>query len=302
MARRSRPKKPARVRRGDFGLSKIGASRFDYGDPYHLSVSVSWPAFVAALLAVWLAINLFFAGLYFTIPGGVANARPDSFWDVFFFSVETLATVGYGTMSPVSLPAHIISSVELVAGTAFTAIVTGLLFVRFSRPKAKILFADNVVVTPHNGHPTLMIRLVNGRMTPMTNADARLYVLIGERTREGQNFRRIQDMALAQSHLPLFIMPWTLMHRIDDASPLRGLDAETLPGSVVRLFLTIEARDAALATMVHDMKDYDRTHIRFGKRYASAVSLDELGRAIADLSRLSLLEDDDAGPEQPEGT
>jgi inward rectifier potassium channel len=292
MAWLRRLQRPARVLRDDFGLSKIGVSRFDYGDPYHLSVSVSWPAFVAALLGTWLVINLFFAGLYFVVPGGVANTRPDSFWDVFFFSVETLATVGYGTMSPVSLAAHVIASVELVAGTAFTAIVTGLLFVRFSRPKAKILFADNVVIARHNGHPTLMIRLVNGRMTPMTNADARLFVLVGERTREGQNFRRIQDMALAQSHLPLFIMPWTLMHRIDDDSPLRGIDADTLPDSIVRLFLTIEARDGALATMVHDMKDYDRTHIRIGKRYANTVSLDALGRATADLSRLSLLEDD----------
>jgi len=252
--RPKRPPKPIPIAMGDIGLAKMGAARFDVHDPYHLAVSLSWPAFVAALLAGWLVINLLFALLYVLSPGDIINARPGAFSDAFFFSVETLATVGYGVMAPSTTYGHIISAAEIVTGTAFTAIVTGLLFVRFSRPKAKIVYADDAVVTTHNSRKTLMVRFANARMTLMTSGNARLFALVGERTAEGTFFRRIQGLSLMQSHLPLFVMPWTLMHEIDESSPLHGLDADLLAQSDIRLFLTIEARDQALAAVVHDMK------------------------------------------------
>jgi inward rectifier potassium channel len=296
-APRRRRAQPVVLKQGEINLFKLGASRFDIRDPYHLAVSLSWPAFVAALLAGWLAINLLFALLYVASPGDVANARPGSFSDVFFFSIETLATVGYGVMAPATTYGHIVSAVEIVSGTAFTAIVTGLLFVRFSRPKAKIAYAENAVITSHNGRHTLMVRFANARITLMTGANARLFVLLGEQTKEGVSFRRIHDLPLMQSHLPLFVMPWTIMHPIDPASPLHGLTAETLAGTDIRLFLTLEARDQAMAAPVFDMKYYDGAHIRFGMRYADSVVLDESGRATADLGRISLLEPDSGSME-----
>jgi inward rectifier potassium channel len=287
-----RQPRPIAVGRKEFGLSKLGISRFDLRDPYHLAVSLTWPGFTAAMLACWLTINLVFAVLYFAVPGCVANAAGGSFSDVFFFSIETLATVGYGAMSPDTLYGHIVSAVEIVAGMAFTAIFTGLLFVRFSRPKAKILASTDAVVTPHNGLPTLMLRIVNGRVTMMSSANVRLFVLLAERTPEGLFYRRIHDLPLLQSHLPLFVLPWTLMHVIDAASPLHGHDAATLAAADARLFLTIEARDHALAALVHDMKDYTTDHIRFGMHFANTLTLDDAGRATADLSRISVLEPD----------
>ena len=277
---------------GNFGLAKIGASRFDPRDPYHFAISLSWPNFALLVLGAWLAINVLFATLYVLDPGGVANARPGAFFDVFFFSVETLATVGYGVMAPLTPYAHVVSAAEIVTGMAFTAIVTGLLFVRFSRPQARIRFAEDAVVSTMNGEPTLMIRLVNARLTPMTSASVRLYALIGEHTAEGRFLRRIHDLSLLQSHLPLFVMPWTVMHRIDDSSPFHGLDAASLAEADLRLFLTIEARDRVLAATVQDIRDYDSTHIRFGMRYADAVTFDENGNAVADLGRIGLLEPD----------
>lgn len=292
--RRAKPIPAARIS----GLSKMGASRFDLRDPYHLAVSLSWPAFVVTLLGGWLAINLLFALLYVLSPGDVANARPGSFSDALFFSIETLATVGYGVMAPATTYGHIVSAMEIVSGTAFTAIVTGLLFVRFSRPKAKIVFADDAVITTYNGRQTLMVRLANGRLTLMTSATVRLFVLLGEHTEEGTFFRRVHDLPLVQSHLPLFVMPWTLLHPIDEASPLYGIAAEAMAQSDVRLFLTIEVRDQALATQVHDLKNYDAAHIRFGMRYADAVTVHEAGGATADISRISLLEVDAARAEE----
>ena len=187
----------------------LGIRRFDFRDPYHITVSLSWPSFILAMIGCWLTINLVFALLYVLSPGDVVNARPGSFSDVFFFSIETLATVGYGVMAPATLYGHIVSAAEIVTGTAFTAIVTGLLFVRFSRAKAKILYSDNPVITTRNGRPTLMLRFANGRLSIMTSANARMFALLEERTAEGEYFRRIHDLQLVQSHLPVFVMPWT---------------------------------------------------------------------------------------------
>ena len=121
-------------------------------------------AFFGLLLGVELTINLLFAGLYALAPGSIANARPGSLSDAFFFSIETLATVGYGVMAPGTLYGHVVSSVEILCGMTLTAVFTGLIFVRFSRPKANILFADRPVVTTHNGKPALMLRIGNGRL------------------------------------------------------------------------------------------------------------------------------------------
>jgi hypothetical protein len=122
-----------------------------------------WPQFCAAMLALYLSINVVFATLYLLVPGSVANARPGSFADVFFFSIETLATVGYGEMSPAMLYSHVAVALEIVCGFAFTAILTGLTFMRFSRPRAKLVFAANPVVVGHRTKPTLMVRIGNGR-------------------------------------------------------------------------------------------------------------------------------------------
>jgi inward rectifier potassium channel len=274
----------------------LGIRRFDFRDPYHVTVSLSWPSFILAMVGCWLTINLIFALLYVLSPGDVVNARPGSFSDVFFFSIETLATVGYGVMAPATLYGHIISAAEIVTGTAFTAIVTGLLFVRFSRAKAKILYSDNPVITTRNGRPTLMLRFANGRLSIMTSANVRMFVLLEEHTTEGESFRRIHDLKLVQSHLPVFVMPWTVLHVIDKASPLHELDAEALVAAGARIIVTVEARDQTLSALVQDVKSYPADTIRFGMHFAEAVTLDGAGSATADLSRISLLDPDVVSP------
>jgi inward rectifier potassium channel len=295
-----RQPKPIAIGRAEFGLAKLGIARFDLSDPYHLAVSLSWPGFAVAMLACWLAINLVFAFLYALSPGAVVNVPGDSFAGVFFFSIETLATVGYGVMAPATLYGHVVSAVEIVVGMAFTAIFTGLLFVRFSRPKAKIIAAGDAVVTRHNGRPTLMLRIINGRVTVMSGATARLFVLLVEHTAEGTFYRRIHDLDLVQSHLPLFVMPWTLMHVIDEASPLHGHDGKTLAATDARLFLTIEARDHALSAQVFDIMDYPAGRIRFGMRFTDMVTIDAGGKTTADLTRIHLLEPDVGAEAEPE--
>jgi len=292
--RRKRKDRDAIMRVGASGIElvKRGAARYDFRDPYHIAVEMSWKEFAIAFLGLELCINIVFALLYFASPGCIANMRPGSFSDAFFFSIETLATVGYGVMAPATLYGHVISAIEIVCGLVFTAIMTGLLFVRFSKPRPKILFADTAVVTSRNGSPTLMVRIANGRMTLLTNAVVRLGVVLFEESEEGHRLRRLHDLALSNATLSLFPLTWTLMHEVNEESPLAAYDAARLREEDARIFLTIEARDHAIGAAVHDLRVYTADEVLFGMRYVEAVTIDDQLRPVADLSRLSLVEAD----------
>jgi inward rectifier potassium channel len=280
------------VRIGAFELFTTGASRFDLRDPYHFIATMSWPVFFLCLVVSELLINSGFALLYIAVPGCIANVPAGSFIDAFFFSIETLATVGYGTMVPATRYGHVISAIEIICGIVYTAVVTGVIFIRFSKPKVKIVYAERPVVANHNGVPTLMIRIANGRTHVLTDASVRLSALMMESTPEGQQFRRMQSLDLALSHFPLFALTWTLMHKIDDRSPLHAHSADDLIRDGVRLMLSIEARDPALSVQVHDLMSYPAETIAFGMRYSDAVSWDDRGRTSADIRRVSMIEPD----------
>jgi inward rectifier potassium channel len=284
----------ARVIKTSFGLefAKIGASRYDLSDPYHLALTVRWPTFVLGVFAAYGLINLVFAVLYLAQPGCVANARPGSMADAFFFSIETLATVGYGVMAPANLYGHLVASAEIITGMAFTAIMTGLVFVRFSKAKAKIAYADVAVITPHNGRPTLMFRIGNARASVLTQVRVEANALVQEETAEGGHYRRLHELTLARSSIPLFPMVLTLMHEVDEHSPLAGMDHAALARSDLTIILSLEARDPQLAAMVYDMKAYFGRDIRPGMRFVEAVTQED-GRTVADLRRISLVEADE---------
>jgi inward rectifier potassium channel len=175
-----------RVRLGSYEFKKKGVLRFDLRDPYHLAVALTWPQFLAALLALYFAVNVVFATLFWLVPGSVANARPHSFGDAFFFSIETAATVGYGEMYPATIYGRVVAATEIPCGLAFTAILTGLTFVRFSRPRARLVFAANPVVAMHKGKPTLMVRIGNGRPAVLTDGAAKLNIFFYDTTAGGQ--------------------------------------------------------------------------------------------------------------------
>jgi inward rectifier potassium channel len=279
-----------RIRVGSYEMIKKGVSRFDLRDPYHLAIALSWPRFLALLLATYLLVNVVFAALFWVVPGAVANARPYNFFDLFFFSVETLATVGYGHMYPATFYGHFIVVVEITSGLAFTAIVTGLTFVRFSRPRAKLMFAAHPIVTRHNGKPMLMLRVANARAGVLLDAKARLNVLFTEIAADGRPFRRARELRLERASLPVFPLTWTLMHVLDEHSPLHGYDASRALAAQTQLFVILEARDPALATVVHDIRNYTPRDVRFGVRYARASTLAKDGTPVTDLTRFAEIE------------
>ncbi len=281
-----------RVQAGAFELTKRGGSRHDWRDPYHVAVSLRWWQFTLLLVGAELALNLLFGVLYSLQPGSVANLTPDRYSGPFFFSIETMATVGYGVMSPSTLYGHIVASVEIITGIGFSALVTGLIFVRFARARARLWYANQAVVARHNGQPTLMIRVANPHSTVLTNASASLAALLTEITTEGRLFRFATELTLVRSRVPIFALTWTAMHTIDASSPLAGYDAERMARDQVRLFFSVTARDVTLETSVTGTKDYGAHDILFGVRYVDAVSRDEAGRTVADITRLSDIEPD----------
>jgi inward rectifier potassium channel len=288
-----------KVRDAPFELHKTGVETFDWRDPYHFAVTVSWPWFAGIAFGLMLAVNMLFAWLYLLAPGAVQNLPPGDLARAFFFSLETLATVGYGEMAPQSLYGHCIAGIEIVLGMAWIAIFTGLLFVRFSRAQSKILFAERMVVAQHNGAPTLMVRIANGRMTMLSHATARLAVLVPENSQEGHHSRNVYDLQLTRDTMPIFPLTWTMMHVIDAASPLHGLGPEELQARDFRFFLAVEARDAALGQVVQDLAAYRPNQIAFGHRYADAVTVDDEGRTAADISLLSQLTKVEGGGPEP---
>jgi inward rectifier potassium channel len=284
--------KAAWVRLGSLEFKKKGVSRFDVRDPYHLAVALTWPRFFATLLAIYLLVNVVFATVFLLVPGSVANARPYSFPDALFFSIETLATVGYGEMYPATLYGHVIAAIEIVCGLGFTAILTGLTFVRFSRPRAKLVFASHPVVAMHNGKPTLMLRVGNGRANVLLDAATKLNVLLSVTTAEGKLFRRAQELRLERAHLPVFPLTWTLMHVMDERSPLYGYDAAQVAAARAQVFVTLEAHDPMLATSVREIRNYATEDILFGMRYVDVITSEEDGTPMADMTKIGEMEPD----------
>jgi inward rectifier potassium channel len=222
----------------------------------------------------------------------VANLPPGSLSMAFFFSLETFATVGYGVMAPATLYGHLVSSAEILAGVVFTAIMTGLIFMRFSRPRARLIFADRMVVAREDGIPTLMVRLANASSAPLVEASARLTALINGVTTEGRSYRRSVELTLVRPRLPVFALSWTLMHRLDDGSPLCGCSEDEFAALVTRLYLSVQARDPMLVADVLDIHEYSVASIAFGMRYVDTISFSEGHAALVDLTHLSFIEPD----------
>lgn len=282
--------KPLQVRVGAFDVHKIGVKALDWRDPFRVVATLSWPGFFLAVLISELSINTLFAMFYALVPGCIANAAPGSFKDAFFFSLETLATVGYGAMSPATLYGHVVSAIEIVCGMLYTAVLTGLVFFRFARPRSKFLFADRAVISRHNAQDALMIRLGNGDRGVLANAKAKVNALIMDESIEGNRSRRFHALKLVRDEFPLLALTWTLVHIIDHSSPLYGLDQAQWISNDIRLFLTVEAWDVGLSTQVYDLKSYRAIDIAFGVRYADAVAWDANGNTVADMAKISSIE------------
>jgi len=263
----------------------IGLRRPWFGDLYYFMLRISWCSFLLGGVALYIAANAGFALLYLLQPGAIGGARPGSFADAFFFSVQTIGTIGYGQLVPATLYANLLVTLETASGLMFLAIATGLVFARFSRPTARMLFSRVAVIGPHNGKPTLALRLANQRRNQILQAEVAATLVRDERTAEGVLIRRFYDLTLARYRSPVFALTFTVMHEIDRDSPLYGASAASLEAQNVELVVTASGIDETIAQRVHARTSYLPDEILWGHRFVDVIGWTEDGRRVIDYRR-----------------
>jgi len=259
-------------------------------------MTMSWPAFVAALAAAFVALNFVFAVVYDLGEAPIANAHEGSLADLFFFSVETTSTVGYGDMHPQTIYGHVVATAENFTGLLLLAMMTGLVFARFSRPRARIIFAKNPVVTKHNGVTTLVFRMANARSNFITEATAKLWMLSPTVTEEGQRLIGFERLGLLRAENPTFALSWTLFHPIDAQSPLFGKDEDALAESMSNFVVSIAGFDETSGQIVRARDVFAAQDLRFGQEYVDFIWIDEQGMRHIDYAKIDAIRPVSAAP------
>jgi inward rectifier potassium channel len=263
-----------------------GLERNVWSDLYFNAMTISWPKFVATLAAAFVALNFIFAVIYDLGEAPIANARQGSLADLFFFSVETTSTVGYGDMHPQTIYGHVVATAENFTGLLLLAVMTGLVFARFSRPRARIMFAKYPVVTKHNGVTTLVFRMANARSNFITEATAKLWVLRPTVTDEGKRLIGFEQLQLLRSENPTFALSWTLFHPVDERSLLFGRDEDTLAASQMNFVVSVVGFDEASGQIVRARDVFAAQEVRFGHEYVDFVWIDEQGMRHIDYAKI----------------
>jgi inward rectifier potassium channel len=283
-----RSERTAKTRVVRFGSREIIAEGLHlnfWADISHRCMTASWPAFIGGAAFVFTVFNAIFAVFYWIGDQPISNVPSSAYIDYLYFSIETLSTAGYGDMHPQTHYGHFIATVELFTGIFSMSLMTGLIFARFSRPNARLLFAAHPVISNHEGKLTLMIRFANERHNIIGNATARLWFLRDFESLEGQSLRRFYELPLMRSEHPALALSWTLYHVIDETSPLYGLTADDFGALNISLAVVVSGYDVVAAQTVHARKSYDYLDIRFGHRYADILDTAEDGRIKIDYGR-----------------
>ena len=253
------------MKSGDFEFHRINVDVRGLRDLYHWMLRLRWLQFAGLILGIYLVINLIFSLLYYL--GRPCINGMNSFSDAFFFSVETFATVGYGHFYPDSLYGHTIATFEIMAGMFGMAVITGLIFIRFSRPTARVMFSKRLVISNFNGQPTLMLRVANLRYQAMAEAEFRVMFIRDELLKEGETMRIFYSLKLQFDRLITFPAALTIRHVIDESSPLHGMTAEDLKTSDARIMASIVCIDTVIPASVQSQHHYSWRDVHFGKRF-----------------------------------
>ncbi|MDX1977140.1 MAG: ion channel [Pseudanabaenaceae cyanobacterium bins.68] len=271
-----------RVQDGLFSIEGLGEWHSYWREPYHLMLTVPWLGFVAIIAVIFLLLNTFFASLYLLGGDCIVNARPGSFEDAFHFSVQTLASIGYGVMSPKTSYAHLVVVCQSIVGLFVIAVLTGLIFSRFTRPTARVLFSKAAVVMPFEGLPTLVFRTANQRRNRILEAEVIVYLSMDQVTQEGHQMRRFYQLKLSRSRTPTFNLPWTLMHTIDSSSPLYGLDRQQMIEAHTQITVSLNGLDETVSQNVHARHIYGMSQIFFDHQLADIIHYTEDGHRYVD--------------------
>ena len=280
-----RASKASVIRFGGREIITEGLHLSFWADISHRCMTASWPSFIAGAVLVFIVFNAVFAAFYGIGNQPIANVPGGAYIDYIYFSIETLSTAGYGDMHPQTHYGHFVAAVELFTGIFSMSLMTGLIFARFSRPNARLLFVAHPVVTNHEGKPTLMLRLANERHNIISNATAKLWLFKNIISMEGETLRRFYELPLTKDQNPGLALSWTLYHVLDENSPLYQTNADDLEASKASFVVVVTGYDVVAAQTVHARKPYDHGDILFGHRYADILDTSDDGRLRVDYSR-----------------
>ncbi len=264
-----------------FSIRVRGRPFAPHKDLYHLVLGVSWTGFFGLVFLLYVAVNLLFAATYRLEPQCVSGVH--DFEAAFYFSVQTMATIGYGTFAPATRFGHMLVTFEAIVGVFATAMVTGLTFAKFARPIARVLFAEKAVIMPRNGVPHLMFRLANSRHNTVVEAQLRVTLLVNERTLEGELMRRQVDVPLVRPQTSIFALSWTAMHTIAPGSPFYGPDAlGDLRTKNAELLLAMNGLDETIAQTIHARYRYAIEDVMVDHKFKDVIVTEEDGTRVID--------------------
>lgn len=262
----------------------MGQDRTRWTDIYHAVLRAPWPLFFLGVTAYFIALNVIFAGLYRLDPGGIVNAKPGSWWDAFLFSVQTIGAIN-SEMLAHSVYANVIVSIEAFVGILNIALLTGVIFARFSRPFARVVFSNVAIIAPYDGVPTLMFRAANQRGNQIMDAGITVTIVRQWMSQEGIVMRRFEELPLVRPRSLMFSLSWTVMHRIDEASPLYGATRESLEAGEAEIPVLLSGRDDSLADTIYARHVYRPADILWGRRFVDVLGRTDEGRLVVDLTR-----------------
>lgn len=256
-----------RIRDGRFEIVGMGHWYSYWKDPYHLLLTIPWTGFLVLIAFAYVVTNAIFALIYLAGGDCIENAKPGSFLDAFFFSVQTLATIGYGAMYPKTTYSNAVVTIEAMVGLVGIAVFTGLSFARFSRPTARVLFSRVAVIAPYQGVPTLMFRAANQRRNQILEAQLQVYLMRDEISAEGHSMRRFHELKLLRHRTPSFSLSWTAMHPIDESSPLYGVTVESLMQSRTTIVISLSGIDETVVQVIHARHNYGTQDVIWNSRF-----------------------------------
>ena len=265
--RRRYPLIHIKINDGQFQIQGLGKWYSYWRDPYHLMLTIPWSGFLGIIGLSYLMTNAVFGLVYLAGGDCIAHAKPGDFLDHFFFSVQSLATIGYGYMYPKTVYANTVVTLEAMTGMIGVALLTGLSFARFSRPTARVIFSSVAVIAPYEGVPSLIFRTANKRGNQILEAQLRVYLMRDDVTVEGRLIRRIHDIELLRSQTPSFSLSWAAIHPINESSPLYGMTPESLIATKTTIEISLSGIDETVLQVLNARHTYSAQQILWNTRF-----------------------------------
>jgi inward rectifier potassium channel len=277
-------------RDGTFNVVRRGLPLWDRLHPYHRLLAISWPWFLALVGACYVAVNLLFAAGYTlcgpgSLDGIEARTGPGRFLHAFFFSVQTLATIGYGRITPVGWAANSLVALEALVGLMGFALITGILFARFSRPIARIAFSSHALIAPYREGRALMFRVANRRINELSDVQASVTLAWFEE-RDGKRTRRFHQLPLERDRVMFLPTQWVVVHPITEASPLHAASDRSAASADAEVLILMSATDETFSQTVQTRSSYKHDEIVWGARFKDIHATDSSGRVSLDISRV----------------